>query len=131
MTSRFDTANTCAWELVNRHVSTTALPNGSFKLVSFADDAVHPYAILSHTWITSQEVTYNELMAGTRMDKAGYEKIGFCAERAAADVWRTSGWILAVLTSLIGKSRAQPSTPRFTGTIAQADATCIYQMSLC
>ena len=62
------------------------LSNGSFKLVSFPDDALPPYAILSHTWIDGQEVTYNELVAGTRMDKAGYEKIGFCAERAAADV---------------------------------------------
>lgn len=61
------------------------LPNGSFKLVSFTDDAVPPYAILSHTWIDGQEVTYNELVAGTRRDKAGYKKIGFCAERAAAD----------------------------------------------
>ena len=62
------------------------LPNGSFKLISFADDAVPPYAILSHTWIDGEEVMYNELVAGIRMDKAGYEKIGFCAERAALDV---------------------------------------------
>jgi hypothetical protein len=61
------------------------LPNGSFKLVSFADDAVPSYAILSHTWVDGQEVTYKELVAGTRRDKAGYKKIGFCAERAAAD----------------------------------------------
>lgn len=62
------------------------LPNGSFKLVPFADDTVPPYAILSHTWIDGQEVTYNDLVAGTGTAKAGYEKIGFCAERAAADV---------------------------------------------
>lgn len=62
------------------------LLNGSFKLVSFSDDAVPPYAILSHTWNDGQEVTYNELVAGTGMAKAGYEKISFCAERAAADV---------------------------------------------
>jgi hypothetical protein len=61
------------------------LPNGSFKLISFAEDDVPPYAILSHTWIESQEVTYNELVAGTYTNKAGYKKIGFCTERAAVD----------------------------------------------
>lgn len=68
------------------------LPNGSFKLVSFADDAVPPYAILSHTWIDGQEVTYTELVAGTRTSKAGYKKIDFCTERAAVDAVEYS-WV--------------------------------------
>jgi hypothetical protein len=60
-----------------------------FELVDVDDDDPPPYAILSHTWITSQsesqEVTYDELVAGARKDKLGYNKIRFCSRRAAAD----------------------------------------------
>jgi hypothetical protein len=59
--------------------------DGAFELTSFNDDLVPPYAILSHTWTDGQEVTYNELLAGTGTDKRGYAKIRFCSERAAAD----------------------------------------------
>jgi hypothetical protein len=58
---------------------------GGFELTSFSDDCAPPYAILSHTWTDGQEVTYNELLAGTGTDKDGYTKIRFCGERAAAD----------------------------------------------
>jgi hypothetical protein len=61
------------------------LPGGNFELNSFDDDHPPPYAILSHTWTEGQEVTYNELVAGSRRDKTGYNKIDFCGERAAAD----------------------------------------------
>jgi hypothetical protein len=63
------------------------LPGGSggFELMSFSDDLAPPYAILSHTWMDGQEVTYDELLAGTGADKRGYAKICFCGERAAAD----------------------------------------------
>jgi hypothetical protein len=61
------------------------LPGGDFKLVSFNDEAPPPYAILSHTWTEGQEVTYNELVAGTGREKTGYDKILFCGRRAAAD----------------------------------------------
>jgi hypothetical protein len=61
-----------------------------FELVTVDDDDPPPYAILSHCWITknkteSQEVTYDELIAGARKDKLGYDKIRFCSRRAAAD----------------------------------------------
>jgi hypothetical protein len=60
-----------------------------FDLIFVNDDNPPPYAILSHTWITTQteshEVTYNELVARIRKDKVGYEKIRFCSKRAAAD----------------------------------------------
>jgi hypothetical protein len=59
-------------------------PDGDFELITFNTDDLPPYAILSHTW-TGQEVTYNELVASTGKDKAGYAKIRFCVERAAAD----------------------------------------------
>ncbi|KAH9866750.1 hypothetical protein J1614_008443 [Plenodomus biglobosus] len=61
------------------------LSNGDFKLVSFNDENPPPYAILSHTWTEGQEVTHNELVAGTGKNKTGYSKIRFCGRRAAAD----------------------------------------------
>jgi hypothetical protein len=61
------------------------LPSGDFELISFNDDHPPPYAILSHTWTEGQEVTYNELVAGTGKNKAGYAKISFCGETAAVD----------------------------------------------
>jgi hypothetical protein len=61
------------------------LPDGDFQLVSVSSDHPLPYAILSHTWINGEEVTYNELVAGTGKEKTGYAKIRFCSERAAAD----------------------------------------------
>jgi hypothetical protein len=58
---------------------------GGYELVSFNDDDVPPYAILSHTWTDGQEVTYGELVARTGKEKTGYAKISFCEERAAKD----------------------------------------------
>jgi hypothetical protein len=62
----------------------------NYELISVDDDHhPHSYAMLSHTWITeqgeSQEVTHQELLAGSRKDKAGWEKIRFCADKAEAD----------------------------------------------
>jgi hypothetical protein len=59
--------------------------DGGFELSSFSDDHAPAYAILSHTWMDGQEVTYNELLARTGTGKRGYSKIRFCGERAAAD----------------------------------------------
>jgi hypothetical protein len=61
-----------------------------YTLISVDDDEKPPpYAILSHTWITdqgeSQEVTYQELITESRKDKAGWEKLRFCADKAEAD----------------------------------------------
>jgi hypothetical protein len=61
------------------------LPDGGFGLTSFDDDSTPPYAILSHTWIEGQEVTYHELLGGTGTTKTRYTKIHFWGERAAAD----------------------------------------------
>jgi tetratricopeptide (TPR) repeat protein len=56
-----------------------------FQLTNFDDDSLPPYAILSHTWSDGEEVTYDELIAGTGQEKAGYTKLRFCGERAAKD----------------------------------------------
>ncbi|RAR05465.1 HET-domain-containing protein [Stemphylium lycopersici] len=39
---------------------------------------VPAYAILSHTWLPGQEVTFNEFNRGLGRDKAGFDKIRFC-----------------------------------------------------
>jgi hypothetical protein len=76
--------------VVGEHTGTTMrllkrLPAGDFELISFNNDDPPPYAILSHTWTEGEEVTYNELVAGTGKGKTDYDKIRFCGERAAAD----------------------------------------------
>ncbi|KAF7510585.1 hypothetical protein GJ744_006197 [Endocarpon pusillum] len=61
------------------------LSNEDFRITEkFLDNAIPPYAILSHTW-GSQEVTYQDVVKGSGRGKAGYEKIKFCSEQAARD----------------------------------------------
>jgi hypothetical protein len=60
-------------------------PNGDLELISFSDNVLPAYAILSHTWTEGHEVTYNELVSGTGKEKTGYAKLCFCADRAAED----------------------------------------------
>jgi tetratricopeptide (TPR) repeat protein len=54
-------------------------------LVERTGNNIPLYAILSHTWETDGEVTYNDLEEGTGKNKAGYGKIRFCIEQAARD----------------------------------------------
>lgn len=68
------------------------ISNDDIELVSFNTDDVPPYAILSHTWVEGQEVTYDELVAGADKNKAGYSKIRFCVDRAAEDGLKYS-WV--------------------------------------
>ena len=64
-------------------------PDGELVLSEFTgkDVPVPAYAILSHTWATdnNEEVSFQDVEAGTGKSKAGYNKIRFCAEQAAAD----------------------------------------------
>ncbi|KAF2436355.1 HET-domain-containing protein, partial [Tothia fuscella] len=78
-------------------------PNGDLELISFSDNVLPAYAILSHTWIEGHEVAYNELVSGTGKEKTGYAKIRFCADRAAEDGLEYS-W---VDTCCIDKSTVQ------------------------
>ena len=59
-------------------------PNGGFCLTEdFVGGSIPSYAILSHTWgPDSEEVTFQDVMNGKGEDKAGYEKIRFCADQA-------------------------------------------------
>jgi hypothetical protein len=46
----------------------------------------HPYAILSHTWGTDDEVvSFADLNLGLGNTKVGYEKLRFCGKQAADD----------------------------------------------
>ncbi|KAF2187665.1 WD40 repeat-like protein [Zopfia rhizophila CBS 207.26] len=61
---------------------------GEFSLTKdlVGDEAIPPYAILSHTWgADAEEVTFEDLTNGTGKDKPGYEKIRFCGEKARQD----------------------------------------------
>ncbi|KAF2003869.1 HET-domain-containing protein [Amniculicola lignicola CBS 123094] len=60
--------------------------DGELTIVSFDDDAIPPYAILSHTWgADEEEVTFADLKKGEGKNKPGYEKIRFCREQAQHD----------------------------------------------
>lgn len=45
---------------------------------------VPQYAILSHTWEVGEEVTFDDITRGEERSKKGYEKIKFCAVKAAS-----------------------------------------------
>jgi ankyrin repeat protein len=57
----------------------------SFTKDLVGDDAIPPYAILSHTWKDGQEVTFQDLVDGTGESKTGHNKIRFCAQQAERD----------------------------------------------
>jgi hypothetical protein len=57
----------------------------SFTKDFVRDDEVPAYAILSHTWQDGEEVTYGEMIEGSNNNKAGYDKIRFCAQQAQRD----------------------------------------------
>jgi hypothetical protein len=62
--------------------------NGELSLTGDlkGEDMIPPYAILSHTWgPDAEEVTFEDLVNGTGMEKAGYRKIRFCKEQANSD----------------------------------------------
>lgn len=53
--------------------------NGDTTVINFNDNAIPPYAILSHTWgADKEEVTFADLEKGDGKDKPGYKKIRFC-----------------------------------------------------
>jgi hypothetical protein len=60
--------------------------NGGFSIDEFSEPSIPPYAILSHTWGRDQdEVSFNDITGGTATDKAGYQKLIFCANQAKVD----------------------------------------------
>lgn len=57
--------------------------NGDFYLREFNAGDTPPYAILSHRWL-ADEPKFQDITNGTGKDKAGYSKLEFCAQQAAA-----------------------------------------------
>ncbi|CAN9168838.1 unnamed protein product [Alternaria alternata] len=59
---------------------------GDLGFITFDDEPIPAYAILSHTWgADTEEVTFEDLINRTGKDKPGYEKIRFCEEQASRD----------------------------------------------
>jgi hypothetical protein len=61
--------------------------DGGFGLECFSKHEIPPYAILSHTWGKGKddEVTYKDMIDGSRINKPGFEKLTFCGNQAKAD----------------------------------------------
>jgi hypothetical protein len=60
--------------------------DGGYSFAAFISSKTPPYAILSHIWgKASEEATLEDIVKGTAVQKAGYQKIQFCGEQAAKD----------------------------------------------
>lgn len=59
-------------------------PDGEIVFRETTSGVLPAYATLSHTW-GKEEVSLQEAEAGAGKNKAGWEKIEFCAEQAAVD----------------------------------------------
>ncbi|KAF2818046.1 HET-domain-containing protein, partial [Ophiobolus disseminans] len=60
--------------------------NGEFTIISFEENELPLYAILSHTWgADEEEVTFADIVKGGGKAKPGYKKICFCGEQARQD----------------------------------------------
>jgi len=57
----------------------------SEDLVDNGEVPLPPCAILSHTWVEGEEVSFSDLIHNTGGHKSGYKKIQFCAKRASSD----------------------------------------------
>jgi len=62
-------------------------PGGELGLTKYLTTNIPSYAILSHTWGNDgeEEVTFQEMDAGTGQTKPGYQKLEFCIEQADRD----------------------------------------------
>ncbi|KAH8710032.1 heterokaryon incompatibility protein-domain-containing protein [Phaeosphaeriaceae sp. PMI808] len=58
--------------------------DGTVSLIERPVNNIPHYAILSHTW-GQGEVTFEDIQGRTGQDKAGYDKIHFCAKQATKD----------------------------------------------
>ena len=61
--------------------------DGKFSLTEdLVSSNIPTYVILSHIWgLDSEEVTYQDLVNSIGKDKAGNDKIRFCADQAQRD----------------------------------------------
>ncbi|RFU24403.1 hypothetical protein B7463_g11936, partial [Scytalidium lignicola] len=74
--------------LSNFGMSIRLLYTETLRLKSFIGDAIPKYAVLSHTWIEGDEVSFQEMMAIAEypdhpaVKKSGYNKIVECCQKA-------------------------------------------------
>ncbi|KAL2072788.1 hypothetical protein VTL71DRAFT_12131 [Oculimacula yallundae] len=74
--STSDPTGSLAMRLINCEDATNL-----FLVERFGSD-IPPYAILSHTWgQDDEELTYKDMIKHTGQDKAGFQKMKFCAEK--------------------------------------------------
>jgi len=60
--------------------------DGNFSLREYHGENAPPFAILSHTWGKDHdEVSFKDLTEDTYKSELGYQKLTFCADRAAYD----------------------------------------------
>jgi hypothetical protein len=60
--------------------------NGEITIISFEENELPLYAILSHTWgADEEEVTFADIVKSGGKAKAGYKKIRLCGEQARQD----------------------------------------------
>jgi heterokaryon incompatibility protein (HET) len=61
--------------------------DGGFRPIWFSDGREPPYAILSHTWSTTEddEVKLQDIIDGSGTNKPGFKKLVFCNEQAKHD----------------------------------------------
>jgi ankyrin repeat protein len=61
--------------------------NGTFVFAACHERSLPRYAILSHTWSEDDhvEVTFEDIAGGSGHEKAGYQKLLFCAQQMMAD----------------------------------------------
>jgi hypothetical protein len=60
--------------------------DGRLTISNFDDNAIPPYAILSHTWgADAEEVTFADVAEGGNKHKSGCKKIRLCGEQAHQD----------------------------------------------
>jgi hypothetical protein len=57
----------------------------TLEVVEFFDSDVPPYAILSHTWVQNEEVSYQEMVINEGKQKSGFHKIRQCCSQALED----------------------------------------------
>jgi hypothetical protein len=72
-----------------------AVSSRPLTIETFSPQDSPPYAILSHTWSTS-EVSFQDILVGKAPDRRGYQKIKSCCAQAARDgykyLWVDTCW---------------------------------------
>jgi len=83
------------------------VPNDELVLTEYTGEDLPPYAILTHTW-GQEEVSFQDIGAGTGKIKAGWKKIDFCMRQAEADGLRYI-WVDTCCTIQTHHRRQRPT----------------------